>query len=177
MKFYLVAFLCLSAISVDAQRISEATYANLINQTLRGEREHKVTSGRVDILTNEYAIEVERADKWKQSIGQALWYGLQTSRQPGIVLILEEPADYKYYIQLNTALDYGGLDDHIRVWRYPDDFPDAPTTYESPVEAVPGYWLTVSSGVRHNSGCSYYRSTRGKACAADAGRACKRCGG
>ncbi len=52
---------------------------------------------RCDVLTDEYAIEVEFAPKWIESIGQSLNYASQFNKKAGIVLILESPKDYKYY--------------------------------------------------------------------------------
>ena len=43
-------------------------------------------NGRVDIVTDEYAIEVEWANNWKHSIGQALWYSIQTNKKPASYL-------------------------------------------------------------------------------------------
>lgn len=40
-----------------------------------------------------------------------------------------------------------------------------------------GYWLTTSSGVRHNSRCRYYMNSNGRPCGPNEGRACKICGG
>lgn len=51
---------------------------------------------RVDCLTETHAVEVEFAYKWKEAIGQALYYGKKTGRTPGIVLIKEKPEDQKY---------------------------------------------------------------------------------
>jgi hypothetical protein len=39
------------------------------------------------------------------------------------------------------------------------------------------HWLTLSSSKRHNSGCRYYRNSRGRPCGADEGIPCKICGG
>lgn len=39
------------------------------------------------------------------------------------------------------------------------------------------YWLTIKSGVRHNSGCRYYQNSNGRAATKSEGRACKICGG
>ena len=39
------------------------------------------------------------------------------------------------------------------------------------------YWLTIKSGIRHNSTCRYYRNSKGRACGPNEGRACKVCGG
>jgi hypothetical protein len=44
---------------------------------------------RVDCLTDEYAIEFDFANKWAESIGQALHYSYITGRKPKIVLILD----------------------------------------------------------------------------------------
>ncbi|HKK76094.1 MAG TPA: hypothetical protein VJ953_13530 [Saprospiraceae bacterium] len=102
---------------------SESDYSDQVNQYyFRGEREVSVYGGRVDILTEEYAIEVERADKWKNAIGQALWYGQQTNKKPGIVLLVLSKEEYKYFQMLNSTLDYAGISDKIMVWQYPRDF-------------------------------------------------------
>lgn len=194
-KYYLFLGLIM-LISNPIQAQKESDYSNQIQEILGGQREYAVTSGYVDLLTKTHAIEVEYANKWKQSIGQALWYGQQTLKQPGIILILRKKSDYKYFIQLNTALDYGGLADKIKVWLYPNDFPNVSdigarrssqlgiyqtVTKKEKTVPVPrttsSFWLTKSSGIRHNSGCRYYGSTRGRNCAANEGRACKKCGG
>lgn len=101
---------------------SEADYAILIHAKTGGQREVTVPSGRVDILTDTHAYEIEWANKWKHAIGQALWYALQTNTKPAIVLIMREEKEYKYYIQLNSALDYAELTDNVDVFLYPRDF-------------------------------------------------------
>ena len=51
-------------------------------------------------------------------------------------------------------------------------------TVTTPVEATPGeYWLTRGSRKRHNSGCRYYRQSKGRPCGKDEGVPCKACGG
>ena len=39
------------------------------------------------------------------------------------------------------------------------------------------HWITTSSGIRHNSSCRYFKSSKGRMCPSTAGRACKKCGG
>ena len=39
------------------------------------------------------------------------------------------------------------------------------------------YWLTTSSGIRHNSKCRYYKKSKGRPCGAGEGRPCLKCGG
>lgn len=179
---YLVFFLLAFSTTLCAQRY-EADYAELIQQVLGGEREVAIQSGYVDIMNDRYAIEVEFAEKWKQSIGQALWYGLQTNRQPGIVLIKRDPNDNRYVIQLGSALQYAGLYDRIAVWVWPDDFPGQyaePSIYNRrSADPTPttSHWLTRSSNIRHNPSCRYYKTTSGKYCAPYEGIPCKICGG
>ena len=46
---------------------------------------------RVDCLTDTYAIEFDFAEKWAESIGQALHYSFMTGKKAKVVLILEKP--------------------------------------------------------------------------------------
>ncbi len=39
------------------------------------------------------------------------------------------------------------------------------------------HWLTIKSGIRHNSNCRYFKNSKGRMCTKDEGRACKICGG
>jgi hypothetical protein len=69
-----------------------------------------------------YAFEIEWANNWKEAIGQCLWYALQTNKKPGIIIILRKDSDYKYFVQLNSALKYANLNEKIDVFLFPDDF-------------------------------------------------------
>jgi len=64
-------------------------------------------------MTKEYAFEIEIAAKWKDSIGQSLWYGTKINNKPGIILLLKSESEFKYAQQLNSALQYAGLDSSI----------------------------------------------------------------
>ena len=78
-------------------------YANLVG----GETE--VVLGdktRCDIVTADYAYEVDFADKWAEAIGQSLSYGLNLNLKPAIVLIMEEENDERHFIRINTIIDH-----------------------------------------------------------------------
>ena len=64
---------------------------------------------RCDCLTETHAIEFDFGPKWAESIGQSLYYSLQTGKKAGIFLILETEKDYKYWIRLNTTIKYFDL--------------------------------------------------------------------
>ena len=52
---------------------------------------------RVDCLTDTHAVEFDFANKWQESIGQALHYGLMTGKKPKVVLILDNPDTQMVY--------------------------------------------------------------------------------
>ncbi|MBR1680457.1 hypothetical protein IJ707_01555 [bacterium] len=52
---------------------------------------------RVDCLTDEFAIEFDFANKWAESIGQALHYQIMTGKRAKVVLILEYPEKQMVY--------------------------------------------------------------------------------
>ena len=66
---------------------------------------------RVDCLTDDYAIEFDFAEKWAESIGQALYYSIMTGRKPGIVLIIEGNGE-RYLKRLRTVAEKL----NIKVW-------------------------------------------------------------
>lgn len=77
---------------------------------------------RCDCVTPTHAIEFDFGKKWAEAIGQSLYYALQTGKKPGIVLILETPADYKYWIRLNTVIDQFSLP--IDAWKVDEGYPN-----------------------------------------------------
>lgn len=170
-RAFIFLVLLLTTLPLTAQL--EADYITVLARHLGGTREVPVTSGRVDILTDTYAIEVERAAKWKNSIGQSLWYGQQTLKKPGIILLIESAAERKYAIQLQSTIDYFGLTDQIKVWRYPDDFPGVTVSAAEPAPQQDGtltHWLNLNGNKRHTSSCRWYgKTTRGRYCTATEG--------
>jgi hypothetical protein len=54
-------------------------------------------------------------NNWAEAIGQSLYYSIQTGKRAGIVLILEKPSDYKYWVRLNTVIDENNL--KIDTWQ------------------------------------------------------------
>ncbi len=54
---------------------------------------------RVDCLTKTHAVEFDFANKWAESIGQALHYGIMTGKKPLVVLILDEPDKQMVYFK------------------------------------------------------------------------------
>ena len=73
-----------------------------------------VKYGRVDLLTGEYAIEVDKIEKFHEGIGQALHYARETGRKPGLAIYITDPTAHdleklKYVRKLCKELG-------IKVW-------------------------------------------------------------
>lgn len=89
--FLLALFLSLPA---SAQTIREAkegdynrAYCLQLNGAIEAAYKQRNSRVRVDCLTAKYAIEVDWSDKWAESIGQSLNYGILTRRDAGVILI------------------------------------------------------------------------------------------
>lgn len=67
---------------------------------------------RIDCLTGTHAIEVDFAAKWAEAVGQSLYYSIETGREPGILLIMEESGDERFLKRLMEVTDMAG----ITVW-------------------------------------------------------------
>lgn len=63
---------------------------------------------RVDCLTDKYAIEVDFAKKWAESIGQALYYADVTNKEPVVALIVGED-DEKYVERVKRIAKTHGI--------------------------------------------------------------------
>jgi hypothetical protein len=64
---------------------------------------------RCDCVTDTHAIEFDFGSGWGESIGQSMFYSLQTGKKAGIVLILETMKDRKYWIRLNAIIEHFNL--------------------------------------------------------------------
>lgn len=96
-----------------AHQYREKEYQQHFCARLTGTTEYLLDDGtRVDCLTDDYAIEVDFAAKWAESVGQSLYYALRTGKRPGVLLILEDPDDERFMARLKAlAGTY-----HIRIW-------------------------------------------------------------
>ena len=72
---------------------------------------------RCDIITDDYAIEVDFADKWSESVGQALYYAFQTNKKPAILIVMEDRGDKRFLVRLNSVLVHYDLDIKVFVIR------------------------------------------------------------
>jgi hypothetical protein len=84
----------------------ETVWSEYLAGVVAGEAEYRLPNGsRVDILTDDVAWEVEWSDKWEESIGQSLFYGIATDRRPGVWLLLRGEFD-EDYLQCLAVVDH-----------------------------------------------------------------------
>jgi len=77
---------------------TEKDYQDAFNRVYfqgRAQAEVPVKFGRIDLLTGDYAIEVERIDKFHEGIGQALHYAKETGRKPGLAIFITDPTAHE----------------------------------------------------------------------------------
>ncbi len=87
-------------------RHNEKYYQTLLCKRLDGVTEYSLPDRtRVDCLTDEYAIEIDFAKKWAESIGQSLYYAKMTNKQPAIGLILDIDKDERYLKRLKLVTE------------------------------------------------------------------------
>lgn len=74
---------------------------------------------RVDVLTDTHAIEVDFADEWAESIGQALHYEGMTGKQAGVLLVMKGYQGDESLDKLMGVAAKHGID--VWVWDYLDN--------------------------------------------------------
>ena len=102
-RIIIIAFLPLLFGACAPKKYHEKHYQTLLCNELDGEMEYVLKDRtRVDCLTDEYAIEVDFAKKWAESIGQSLFYADMTGRKAAIALIVGEK-DEKFLKRLKRV--------------------------------------------------------------------------
>lgn len=102
----LLALCLVLTLSLEAKHLhKEKVYQEHFCKTYGGITEYRLKDKtRVDCLLQDYAIEVDFAQKWAESIGQSLYYAAQTSRKPAVLLIMEDKEkDQKYLDRLENV--------------------------------------------------------------------------
>ena len=123
-KVLIILFLILAIMPVYAQSKGhlylEKEYQNAWCKANEGSLEVVLyDKARVDCVTPDYAIEFDFAKKWGEAIGQSLYYGTVLNKKPGIVLIMEDGAKDKRYLNRVAMV---AKQHNITVWTITPDY-------------------------------------------------------
>ena len=104
------------ALLIASATLTERFHADEIAAKLGGPTEVVLLDpSRVDVLTDQWAIEVDWAPKWAESIGQSLYYAQATDREPvAILLVGRSDSDSVYWLRAKAASASAG----VHVWTY-----------------------------------------------------------
>jgi len=111
MRFLFFSLLALFLMGCGAtpKKHHERYYQTQICNQLDGEMEYVLEDRtRVDCLSDEYAMEVDFAKKWAESIGQALYYAYMTDKKPAVGLIVGKK-DKRYLKRLDAIAQRYGI--------------------------------------------------------------------
>lgn len=103
--FYIVIMLLLATIAEARHKHPEKWYQDKWCTEHGGKSEVIMPDGtRCDCVTATHAIEFDFGKKWSEAIGQSLNYALQTNKRAGIVMIIEDVKERKYWIRVNSII-------------------------------------------------------------------------
>ena len=98
--FILLSLMLLSAVAFP-QKMKESYYQNGFAIIMKGQKEVILDDdARVDIVTDTFAIEVDFAAKWAESIGQSLYYSACLGRKAGVLLLVNGRKEDRYVRRL-----------------------------------------------------------------------------
>ncbi len=159
----------------------EAAWRDALAEKLHARHEVVIEGGRVDVLTDTQAIEIDWPHKWHEGLGQALHYADVTGKQAVLAIIsygrgpdnLQQKSRERLDLVEQTCTKHG-----VKLIVL---FPTDRSAYDTPVSKIQtdstNYWLNTDTGVRHRPGCRYYEnSLNGRPCGAEDGKPCEFCG-
>lgn len=118
----LFSFICLTLCIIPENSIAvsrlhpEYWYIRNWCEAHGGELRKALNDGtQCDCMTDDYVVEVEYANKWKNAIGKVLHYSLQSGKRSTIVLVLEHEREEVYFRQLQMLIRYFSLP--IDIWK------------------------------------------------------------
>jgi len=100
LAFTIVLFL--SNVVISAERDVRDVWCN----SMKGIAEFRTKDGTyVDCLTEQYAVEVEYDNNWKEGVGQALHYAESTGKEAAIVFVKRAKSRKDYLSELLRVIN------------------------------------------------------------------------
>jgi len=115
------------------------------------EREAEIPFGRVDVIADSFAIEVDYVSNFHNAIGQVLHYAYERKKKPGLALYIEGSKDKEKYLYVKVLAESLG----IMVWLINDIVELTRTAESLPSDSIE-YHGNVKSKIFHAPWCSNY---------------------
>jgi len=171
--------------------LRESAWRDALTSRLKGKAEVSIEGGRIDVLTDTQAIEVDWPHKWHEGLGQALHYADATGKQGVVALISysQDPDNLKEksiqrFKMVENLCQKNGIELMILFPSKLYEIQKDATKQQSALkkkktqEARIKYWLNSKSGTRHRPGCHFHGKTaNGYYCGPNEGKPCAICGG
>ncbi|MDF1588856.1 MAG: hypothetical protein P1P93_06820 [Gammaproteobacteria bacterium] len=77
---------------------NEKEWTDALANSIKGQPEVQVDRGRVDVMTDFYAIELDFIKKWHEGLGQAIHYG-DESKRIGVLALIDETYSHEQDLQ------------------------------------------------------------------------------
>jgi hypothetical protein len=100
-RIWIILALLLISVICYSQKQPEKYYQNVFATIIKGKTEVVLSDqARVDIVTDTFAIEVDFAHKWAESVGQALYYNIELNKKAGVLLLVDGRKNERYVKRL-----------------------------------------------------------------------------
>jgi len=109
MKKLFICFILFSATVLFAapKHLIENDWSKKLAPKYHAKREYVLwDKTRIDLLTDKYAIEIDFAHKWAESLGQAEYYSIVSGKKPAILLLTKKGEERYVYRAQTVAAKY-----------------------------------------------------------------------
>ena len=157
----------------------EAAWRDALAAELKGAHEIPVEGGRIDVLTDTLAIEIDWPHKWHEGLGQSLHYASITGKKGVLALISYSQGPDN--LQEKSRRRFDMVEKYCRtngiqlVVLFPSK-PQDPGKNGNKPDPSTNFWLNIQTGIRHAPGCRYFgTSLEGRPCSDQEGKPCSLC--
>lgn len=103
MKYLIILLALLLPVDAHSRDNHESWY---VDHTCDGTTNVRLSDGTVvDCMVNDYVFEYDFANKWYEAIGQALHYSNVSGKKAGVVLIIENDREIKYFTRMVSVIE------------------------------------------------------------------------
>ena len=117
----MLAVLLFAAPALAGDKLDEKAQVQFLAEKYEAEVEVRLWDmTRVDLLSAEYAYEVDWAHNFAEGVGQAVYYGKITHRKPGLILLVKDLVkEQRFVYRASIACEAAGVELFVELARQP----------------------------------------------------------